>query len=195
LRDADAKIAALAAEIEKLRAAIGKQPVQDKRNLPQAEGQDKQSKLAFELDLQTGKKQSLGKDGTPGTYIDLLGDIKSLNDLLELGQRYIEAQGDAEYRRKVMELVDSLPKDDGAIRERQLAQLRRELSLAERRARLLRAALESLCNAAEKSVETARRELEAARQAADSSGDVAALERKLLNAEATLQLLHAMLEP
>lgn len=201
LRDADAKIAALAAEIETLRAAIGKQPVQDKQDVPRKDAEHKQRKLELDLDLVAprGQKHVLRKAETVGTDMDLFGGINSLHELLGLAERYIEAQGEVEQRRKHLEWIPSAPEEERAAFEPQLGELRHGLSLAERRARLLRAALESLRSAAEKSVEAARRELEAARQASGGGGaslaDLAAAERRLINAEATVQLLKSMLEP
>ena len=115
---------------------------------------------------------------------------------------YLSGQGPGaavEQRREHFERIARLPEEERAGYEQTLAELEHNISVAERRARLLRAALESLRSAAERSGEAARRELEAARQAAGSGGaspaDLAAAERRLINAESTVQLLNAILEP
>ncbi|MCL6501934.1 MAG: hypothetical protein K6T86_04560 [Pirellulales bacterium] len=200
-RDAEAKIAALAAEIEKLRAALGKQPLEDKQDVPRKDAEHKQRKLELDLDMVAprGQKHVHRKPGTAATDMDLFGGINSLHELLGLAERYIEAQGEVEQRREHFERIARLPEEERAGYEQTLAELEHNISVAERRARLLRAALESLRSAAERSVEAARRELEAARQAAGSGGaspaDLAAAERRLINAQSTVQLLNAILEP
>lgn len=214
LKDADAKIEALAGKLQKLLGAGAEQPVPGEDD--SLDPGDRMAKQEHEEHLEPPTKKAVGvlkkaskkakgmlkeASGKKGeaafdVEIETLDGLASLNDLLSLGERYIEAQGHVDWLRKHFEWVETLPPE-----ERQGMHdpsMKHELSIAERRAKLLRAALESLRSASEKMVEAARGRRDALRKAYGSglvSGvEAAAGETELIRAETTLQVITAILE-